>query len=443
MQIRLTPAPALNSQIAPHFVEHVRQVIAERYGFNPLLQGGLRIYTSLDSSLQMAAQDAVRQGLNDIRLRLKRKRSARPGSREAETALLALDPHTGMVRALVGGYDFSFSEFNRALQAKRQAGSAFKPIIYSAALEGGLSQLTVITDGPVSFKMGAGKYWRPQNYQSRFFGPVTLRSALAHSLNSVSVKLVDRMGPNKVIRQARKLGIGSPMEKNLSLALGTSSVSLFEMVRAYAVFANGGNLVKPIFITKVTDRNGKVLEENVPQHAQVLSAEVSYVLTDMLKNVIQSGTGKAAAVLGPHIAGKTGTTSDFRDGWFIGYSPRLVAGVWVGYDDFHPLGEKETGARTALPIWLSFMKSAVQDQRLEDFPEPQGIGWLDVNLKGNGYPLPVFESAPVTKIPFVTGSKPVIERLPSRSMRESDSHSSLEEDGTRTDASLDPAPRDQ
>ncbi|MBI2538495.1 MAG: penicillin-binding protein, partial [Deltaproteobacteria bacterium] len=351
--IRLTPAPMLNSQVAPHFVEYIRQTIGERYGFDPLLQGGLQIYTSLDASLQLAAQKAVRDGLNEVRLRLKKKTgSADPAKGEVEGALLALDPRTGAVRALVGGYDFSLSEYNRAVQAKRQPGSAFKPIIYSAALEGGLSELSVIQDGPLNFRMAPGKYWRPQNYQNRFFGPVTLRSALAHSLNSVAVRLVGRMGVERVIRQARKLGIESPMEKNLSLSLGSSSLSLLELVRAYAVFANGGRLVEPLFVTRVTDRNGKLLHESSPETKQVISPEISYVITDMLKNVVQSGTGRAAAKLGRHVAGKTGTTSEFRDGWFVGYTPALIAGVWVGYDDHRPVGDRETGARTALPIWL-------------------------------------------------------------------------------------------
>jgi len=440
--IRLTPAPLLNSQVAPYFVEHVRQVIGERYGFDPLLQGGLHIYTSLDSSLQMAAQEAVRDGLDEVRLRL--KKNTVPGDSrkgEVEGALLTLDPHTGMVKALVGGYNFSFSQYNRALQAKRQPGSAFKPIIYSAALEGGLSELTVIRDGPVSFKMAAGKYWRPQNYEKRFVGPVTLRSALAHSLNSVSVKLVDRMGSDRVIRQARKLGIESPLEKNLSLALGTSSVSLLEMVRAYAVFANGGRLVEPMFITKVTDRDGKVLEENGPEPKQTLSPEISYVLTDMLKNVIQSGTGRAAAKLGHHVAGKTGTTSDFRDAWFIGYTPSLIAGVWVGYDDFRSLGDKETGARTALPIWLSFMTAAGQGEQPEDFPVPEGVGWLEINLKGNGYPLPVFESSPATKIPFVIGSKSITVHTPTKEIKEPDSNPGV--DGEKEGAEVSPDPVQQ
>ncbi|TAJ91711.1 PBP1A family penicillin-binding protein [bacterium] len=403
--VRLTPAPTLNSQTAPHFVEYVRQTIGERYGFDPLLQGGLHIYTSLDTSLQMAAQKAVREGLDEIRLRIKKKTDPiEQGKGDVEGALLVLDPHTGSVLALVGGYDFALSQYNRALQAKRQPGSAFKPIIYSAALESGLSELSVIQDGPLTFRMAPGKYWRPQNYENRFFGPVTLRSALAHSLNSVAVRLVDRIGVERVIRQARKLGIESPLDKNLSLALGSSSVSLLEMVRAYAVFANGGELAEPLFITKVTDRDGKVLEENDPNLKRVLSPEIAYVLTDMLKNVIQSGTGRAVAKLGRHVAGKTGTTSEYRDGWFIGYTPELIAGVWVGYDDHRPLGDREAGARTALPIWLTFMTEAGQGAGTEDFPVPEGIGWLEVNLKDGGYPLPVFESSLLTRIPFVSGS---------------------------------------
>ena len=403
--IRLAPAPLLNSQIAPHFVEYVRQTIGDRYGFDPLLQGGLHIYTSLDTSLQKAAQKVVREGLDEIRLRIKRKKEPiDPGKGEVEGALLALDPYTGSVRALVGGYDFALSQYNRALQARRQPGSAFKPIIYSAALESGLSELSVIRDGPLSFRMAPGKYWRPQNYQNRFFGPVTLRSALAHSLNSVAVRLAERIGVERVIRQARKLGIESSLEKNLSVALGSSSLSLFELVRVYAVFANGGELVEPLFITKVTDRDGKMLEENGPNLKQVLSPEISYVVTDMLKNVIHSGTGRAAAKLGRHVAGKTGTTNEFRDAWFIGYTPELIAGVWVGYDDHRSLGDKETGARAALPIWLAFMTEAGQGSVSEDFPVPEGIDWLEVNLKDGRYPLPVFESSPLTKIPFVSGS---------------------------------------
>ena len=404
--LRLNPAPALNSQIAPHFVEHVRRVIGDQYGFDPLLQGGLKIYTTLDSGLQAAAQRAVRQGVEEIRLRLKKKaRAGRPEREgEVEGALLALEPATGMVRALVGGYDFSTSQYNRALQAKRQPGSSFKPIIYSAALESGFSELSVVQDGPLSFRLAAGKLWQPQNYDNKFHGPVILRSALAHSLNSVAVRLVQRVGVERTIQQARKLGIESPLEKNLSLALGTPSVTLLEMVRAFGVFAAGGNLADPLFILKVTDRNGNVLEENEPTVKAALAPEVAYIMTDMLKNVVQSGTARAAAKLGKNIAGKTGTTSDYRDGWFIGYNPGLAAGVWVGYDDHRSIGDKETGASTALPIWLSFMTEASKGKQEEDFAVPEGINWMEVNLHER-YPMPVFESSPVARIPYVPGAR--------------------------------------
>lgn len=404
--VRLSPAPALNSQIAPYFVEYVRRVIGDRYGFGPLLQGGLQIYTTLDGDVQLAAQKALREGLNEIRLRVRKKSRTPPrdAQGEVEGALLAMDPRTGMVRALVGGYDFYQSQFNRALQAKRQPGSAFKPIIYSAALEAGYSELSIVPDAPLVFRMAPGKFWRPQNYDNRFVGPVTLRSALAHSLNSVAIRLAQRVGLERVIQQARKLGIESPLEKNLSLALGSASVSLLEMVRAFGVFAGGGNLAEPLFILKVTDRYGNVLEESEPTSKAVLSPEIAYVLTDMLKNVVQSGTARAAAKLGPNVAGKTGTTSDFRDGWFIGYTPEFVAGVWVGYDDHRPLGDKETGANTALPIWLNFMSGAGQGNSPAEFPVPEGINWLEVNLSER-YPLPVFESSPVARIPYASMSK--------------------------------------
>lgn len=404
--VRLSPAPALNSQIAPYFVEYVRRVIGDRYGFGPLLQGGLQIYTTLDGDVQLAAQKALREGLNEIRLRVRKKSRTPPrdAQGEVEGALLAMDPRTGMVRALVGGYDFYQSQFNRALQAKRQPGSAFKPIIYSAALEAGYSELSIVPDAPLVFRMAPGKFWRPQNYDNRFVGPVTLRSALAHSLNSVAIRLAQRVGLERVIQQARKLGIESPLEKNLSLALGSASVSLLEMVRAFGVFAGGGNLAEPLFILKVTDRYGNVLEESEPTSKAVLSPEIAYVLTDMLKNVVQSGTARAAAKLGPNVAGKTGTTSDFRDGWFIGYTPEFIAGVWVGYDDHRPLGDKETGANTALPIWLNFMSGAGQGNSPAEFPVPEGINWLEVNLSER-YPLPVFESSPVARIPYASMSK--------------------------------------
>src|ERR1043165_5100156 len=403
--IRLNPAPALNSQIAPHFVEHVRRVLGDEYGFRPLLQGGLRIYTTRDADLQEAAQKAVRQGLDEVRLRVKKKSAAKktPAREgEVEGALLAMEPETGMVRALVGGgYGSTASQYNRALQAKRQPGSSFKPIIYSAALEAGLTELSVVQDGPLSFRLAGGKVWAPQNYDNKFHGPVTLRTALAHSLNSVSVRLVQRVGVERTIQQARKLGIASPIEKNLSLALGSPSVTLLEMVRAFGVFAGAGKLAEPLFILKVTDRDGSVLEENEPSVKPALSPEVAYVMTDMLRNVVQSGTARAAAKLGKNIAGKTGTTSDYRDNWFIGYNPSLVAGVWVGYDDHRSIGDKETGASTALPIWLAFMKTANEGKEEEDFAVPEGINWMDVNLRER-YPLPLYENSPVAKIPYIS-----------------------------------------
>jgi penicillin-binding protein 1A len=400
--VRLAPSPSLNSQIAPYFAEHIRRLVGERYGFDPLFQGELEIFTSLDIGLQAAAQRAVREGLDELRLRYK-SRTGGSGADEPEVqgALLAMEPATGMVRALVGGYDFSVSQYNRALQARRQPGSAFKPIVYVAALERGFGQLSVVRDAPLSFRLGPGKYWQPHNYQNRFFGPVTLRTALAHSLNSVAVRLAERVGVDGVIARARKLGIESRLERNLSLALGASSVTLLEMVRAYAAFASGGSLPRPLFITRITDRDGRVLETQEPHREPVLPPDVAYVLTNMLENVVQSGTARRAAALGFPVAGKTGTSSEFRDAWFVGYTPWLVAGVWVGYDDHRSLGEGETGGKVALPIWIAFMAEAARDRAPQAFPVPETIEWVDVDFKANGYPMPLFESAHRSRIPVI------------------------------------------
>lgn len=400
--LRLTPSPSLNSQIAPYFAEHIRRLVGERYGFDPLFQGELEIFTSLDATLQTAAQRAVREGLDALRLRYKsRQGDGAEGEPEVQAALLAMEPATGMVRALVGGYDFSLSQYNRALQARRQPGSAFKPIVYSAALEKGFGQLSVVRDGPLSFRQAPGKYWQPHNYQNRFFGPVTLRSALAHSLNSVAVRLTERIGIDSVVAQARKLGIESRLDRNLALALGASSVTLLEMVRAYAVFASGGGLPRPLFITRIADREGRTLEAREADLKRVLPPEVAYVLTNMLENVVQSGTARRAASLGFPVAGKTGTSSEFRDAWFVGYTPWLVAGVWVGYDDHRSLGEGETGGKVALPIWLAFMEEAGRERPPEAFPVPEGVEWVDVDFRATGYPMPLFERSHQTRIPMI------------------------------------------
>jgi penicillin-binding protein 1A len=291
-----------------------------------------------------------------------------------EGALLALDPRTGAIKAMVGGYDFYESKFNRATQALRQPGSAFKPFIYTTAIEKGYTPASKIDDSPfVLTDPQTGKEWQPENYTHRYYGPTTLRVALEQSRNVVAAKLLMRVGIRNVIDTARRMGITSVLSPYPSLALGSSEVTLLEMVSAYSIFANQGVLMEPIFVTKITDRNGKVLEENLGRAQEVLSESTAAVIVSMLKGVIERGTAKKAKVLNRPLAGKTGTTNDYTDAWFIGFSPNLVAGVWVGFDEKKKLGKDETGGKAALPIWIAFMKEALAEEPVEDFRVPDSV----------------------------------------------------------------------
>ncbi len=315
----------------------------------------------------------------------------------AQGALIAMEPETGYVRAMVGGLDFSKSQFNRAVQAKRQPGSAFKPIIYAAAIDKNYTPSTIIMDSPIVFE-GAYKDqdWKPRNFEDKFHGPTTVREALAKSRNVVTVKVLRDIGIDYAISYARKLGITSNLTRDLSLALGSSSLSLLELTVAYATFANKGWRPKPIFITRITDRFGNVLEENVPEAVSVISPQTAYIMTNLLQGVIENGTGWRARALKRPSAGKTGTTNNLNDAWFIGYVPDLVAGVWIGYDDERPLGKMETGSRAALPIWLKFMQRATEGTPVKNFQMPEGVEFVKIDpetglLAGPSTKNPIFE----------------------------------------------------
>ena len=290
---------------------------------------------------------------------------------EAEGAVVAIDPGTGFIRAMVGGYDFSRSDYNRAVFAKRQPGSAFKPVIYAAAMDNGFTPASVINDEPVSYKGGPKGDWSPENYDHKHYGPTRLRDALAYSRNVVTVKLVDSMGVDKVIDFARKIGITEDMPHNLSIALGSLSVTPLELASVYSVFASGGMKMKPIAIKYISDSQGRILESHDPEGEQVISPETSFLVTSMMEDVVNYGTGWRAKALGRPVAGKTGTTNDYRDAWFVGYVPDMIAAVWVGFDDMRPLGHQETGARAASPIWVNFMKSVEIGEH--SFVMPEGI----------------------------------------------------------------------
>jgi penicillin-binding protein 1A len=323
---------------------------------------------------------------------------------EVQAALVAIDPRNGGVKAMVGGYDFRKSQFNRAIQAKRNAGSAFKPIIYAAALEKGLTTATVINDAEVEYPDGTGKIWKPKNYDNMFRGPVTMREALTYSINIVSVKIMEQIGAPYTVDFAKKLGFTSKIEPNLALALGAASVSPFELTGAYGVFANKGMLLPSYFITKVTDTDGTVLQETQPAvPIPAVSPEASYVITNLMQSVVMSGTGHRATINRP-VAGKTGTTNDSKDAWFVGYVPQLVTGVWVGYDQERSLGSGGTGGQASAPIWAEFMQKATASLPVEDFQAPENVSFVLINprtgrLAREGTPGAVMEC-------FIKGTEP-------------------------------------
>lgn len=298
---------------------------------------------------------------------------------EVQAALVSIDPRNGGVKAMVGGYDFRKSQFNRAMQAKRNAGSAFKPIIYAAALDKGLTPATIIEDAPVEYPDGAGGVWKPQNYDHEFRGPVTMREALTYSINIVSVKIMEQIGAQYTAEYAKKLGFTSPIPANLALALGAASISPFELTSAYTVLANNGALTSPYFITKVTDNDGTVLQLTPPPvPVPVIPPETAYVITNLMQSVVSSGTGHRAAI-GRPVAGKTGTTNGAKDAWFVGYIPQLVTGVWVGYDQERSLGSGGTGGQAAAPIWGDFMQKAIMSLPVEDFTAPENVSFVLIN----------------------------------------------------------------
>jgi penicillin-binding protein 1A len=304
---------------------------------------------------------------------------------EVQGALFCMVPETGEVKAMVGGRDFEVSQFDRATQSRRQPGSAFKPIIYASALDWGMSPAEVIIDAPyVSDQNPDEEVWKPKNYKEKFFGPTLFRTGLAKSRNVITVKILKKIGVTHAIQYARKMGIESDLSPDLSLALGSSGLSLMEMVRAYSVFANRGMLVKPIFTKRVIDRSGQVIEESQPEGTQVIPKETAYVMTDLLRAVIQEGTGWRIKALKRPAAGKTGTTNNLRDAWFMGFTPNLVTGVWVGYDDQKAMGKGETGSRAASPVWLHFMSEVLKDRPVVDFQVPEGVVFAKIDAETGG-----------------------------------------------------------
>jgi penicillin-binding protein 1A len=406
---------------APYFVEHVRRRLEQKYGTSAVWRGGLKIYTTLDLDVQKKAEAVMEKSLAefDAKAQVEHDRKLKELTSGGEalppdvsTAALAkiqgafvlMDVKTGAVRAMIGGRD---SHFNRVVQAKRQPGSTFKPFVWAAALESGMTPASLVDDTPLAFYFdgrdwrlleGATdqysinlatqpfaaspdfKIWVPNNFDGKFMGRITLRTALAHSRNIASINLITQVGPPLVVEIARRAGIRSDLEPAPALGLGSSVVTPMEMTAAFGTFANGGIAVTPYTVERVEDASGHVLEGHLPSEHEALTPQIAYLVADMMKGVVQNGTGQGAKRLGRPIAGKTGTSNDNRDLWFIGYTPDLVATAWMGYDDFSSLGRKDwTGGTTVLPWWTDIMADVLKDMPKRDFPVPPGITFAAID----------------------------------------------------------------
>jgi len=330
----------------------------------------------------------------------------------AEAALLVLDNRTGQVKAMVGGWDFQRSKFNRAVQAYRQLGSTFKPIVYTAAIDRGFTPASIIIDSPVAYPSGNGGTWAPQNYDHTFMGPITLRYAVEESRNIPAIKMMEEIGPKTVLDYAKRFGFEEDFPPYLPIALGAGDASLMEVTSAYTAFANQGMRMKPWSIINVKDREGNLLEQNRGEPTDVIGADSAYVMTNILRGVLSPrGTGARAAQMAAHwpLAGKTGTVDDNTDAWFVGFDPDITVGVWLGYDDKRKsLGSAEQGAFAALPIWMEFMKTYIAQRPDKDdppeFPAPGNIVFLAVDL-GNGSVVPA-DSPGTIREAFISGTQP-------------------------------------
>jgi penicillin-binding protein 1A len=362
-----------------YFKEQVRQELVSRFGWERVYEGGLRVYSTINMATERAAEAAVAEGLKSIEARRAAIAAKRqPGSDSADqaaplqAALIAMDPDTGYVRAMVGGRDFDESHFNRAVQAKRQPGSAFKPFVYAVALEGGYTPATVLQNlnAPIATPQGG---WTPEDEHSAA-DSMSLRTALRTSSNRAAVRLLQQVGIPKTVEYAKTMGVGN-LPSVPSLALGSGDVTLQSMTAAYAGFDNHGDVPKPVLIRRVEDRSGHLLYETEPETTHAISPQTAFLMTTMMADVINAGTGARARSLGFTLpaAGKTGTTNDFNDAWFIGFTPSIVAGVWVGFDQPHTILPNGFAADVAVPMWANFMKVATNGDKPVGFTTPPGI----------------------------------------------------------------------
>ncbi len=440
----IEPIPSEKSTLfashAAYFVEWVRQQLEPRYGVAQLWKGGMKIYTTLDLAMQVPAEDIMEKYLAKYDIDAAKSRAPDPSDKDAvvpssvplQGGFIILDNRTGAIKAMIGGRNYRDSKFNRVTQSARQAGSTFKPMVWMAALMNGYTPATIIEDSPMAYYYD-GKDWRllegatdqyaidqaiqpfvgnkdfkiwvPNDFDGKTQGRITLRRGLELSRNLASIYLVTRVGPTLVADVGRRAGIKHNLEAVPSIGLGTSLVNPIEMASAFATFANSGIHVAPFGVLKVTDNQGRVLEEAVPEESESFSPQLSYVLVNMMKGVVQRGTGSYASRLKRPLAGKTGTSQDSKDMWFIGMTPDLTAAAWMGYDDFISLPMKDwTGGGTVVPWWTEIMETVLKDQPVRDFPVPDGIVFVTVDQETGKLALPTCKKKILEA--FIKGTEP-------------------------------------
>lgn len=380
------PITSVKPTEASYYLTHIRNKLVERYGAKIIEQGGLQVLTAMDMNLQKLAEQTLREGVQRI-------------APDLQGALLCLDPKTGDILAAAGGVDIKQSPYNRALFAKRQPGSAIKPLIYAAALEKGYTPTSIWNDDPVSYRRGVNQIWQPQNYGQEHQGQLSLRQALASSNNIIAVKLLEAIGTAYFADFAGTLGLSLQARNDLSMALGTEEVTLNEMVATYAPLANGGLRVQPRTIVRIYEKASKTWVHIPSQTSPVMSPAAAFVTTQMLRDVLVSGTAKNLKKFAGQYpsAGKTGTTSDYRDAWFVGYTPKLVTGVWVGHDKPRPGGKGFTGGAISAPIWERFMRSALVGRPVANFSQPETVIALTIDSTTG---LPATSGCPATRSEF-------------------------------------------
>ena len=388
-QLNLRPKSA-GARSGSYFLDLIVKDLEERYGPDVVYHGGLKVSTTLDPQFQAWAQESLQTGLTKLDhlmgIATPAKSGVDPATRHPQGALVAVEAHSGAVRALVGGRDYAETEYNRAVQNKRLPGSGFKPFVYYSALEKlNLSPATVFVDRKVKIPVAGAPDWSPLNFGKAFEGPMVLKRAFTKSVNSVAAQLVERTGPEAVIDTARKCGIQSPLKPVYSVALGTSGISPLEMAAAFATFAAGGLQHEPFWIRRVEDPFGRILDEKIVSGNRRLDESIAYQLVDMMRGVVDGGTGAAIRRMGFDLpaAGKTGTTDDYRDAWFTGFTPTLSVSVWVGFDRGAGMLDTQrvgiTGGRGAAPIWADFMKKATAGEPMRDFTIPSDIQFQKVS----------------------------------------------------------------